>query len=151
VTVLPIEKSSSPARWVLSAAGRKEMSVLSQTQQVIINVPFDVSRSDALAVSAHAPGVIVVAGARTRAKDLDEALALLNAVSPQRLVAIITEHHRSRNLWARLARPRRKAKSHGLSSRPVTAVARDVTPPEAAPTPVAPEQPTSDQVASPQH
>jgi capsular polysaccharide biosynthesis protein len=110
-TVLPIAGSSTPARWALSAAGRKEMAVLSQTQQVIIEVPFDVSRSDALAISAHAPGVIVVAGPRTRAKDFDEALALLNAVSPMRLVAMITERRRGRYVAARLTGPLTSARS----------------------------------------
>jgi hypothetical protein len=109
VTVLGIETSASPARWALSANGRKEVARISETEQVIINVAFDSSRSDALAVSAHAPGVIVVAGPRTRAKDFDEALALLTAVAPLQLVAIIIERRGSRSLPRRLGRPRRSA------------------------------------------
>lgn len=126
VTVLPIEGSSSPARWALSAAGRKELAVLSQTQQVIIKVPFDVSRSDALAISAHAPGVIVVAGPRTRAKDFDEALALLNAVTPMRLVAMITERRRGRYIAARLTGPLTSARSARLADTSATTSATDV-------------------------
>jgi hypothetical protein len=144
VTVLPIERTS-PARWALSATGRKELAVLSQTQQVIINVPFDASRSDALAVSAHAPGVIVVAGPRTRAKDFDEALALLGAVSPTRVVAMITERRRGRHLSARLARPLNRAKpAKSADATKATSTQDPVKAPGEQPAAVAPQRVAED-------